>query len=113
MPATVTPQTLETLRRYETPTICNVIEIFNVRPRNAGYMNADIRACFPDMYPIVGYASTATWRADAPPRGTEGYGSLDDQVRAFQDIAGPPIVVFQDLDFPTAAASFGPGMCAP
>ncbi len=52
---------LELLRRYDTPTICNVIEVFNVRPRNTGYCDSRIRACFPEMPPMVGYACTATY----------------------------------------------------
>ncbi len=40
------------------------------------------------------------------------YSSLDDQLRAFSEIPGPPIVVFQDLDDPPVAATFGEIMCA-
>lgn len=103
---------LEQLRRYDTPTICNVIELFAVRPRNTGYMDIRIRACFPDMPPIVGFAATATIRTAFPP--TEGsiYSSLDEQVRRFKELPGPPIVVFQDLDDPPVAATFGEVMCA-
>ncbi|MGH9661646.1 MAG: RraA family protein, partial [Bryobacteraceae bacterium] len=57
---------LALLGRYDTPTICNVIELFEVRPRQAGYMDGRIRACFPEMAPMVGYASTATMRCAAP-----------------------------------------------
>lgn len=102
---------LEELRKYDTPTICNAIEIFDVQPRNAGYMNQSISACFPEMPPMVGYASTATWRADAPPLDGREYGSMDRQIESFEDIPGPPVIVFQDLDEPTAAASFGEVMC--
>ena len=102
---------LNLLRQYDTPTICNVIELFETQPRTAGYMDGRIRACFPEMPPIVGYAATATIRC-AFPR-TEGavYGSLDEQVSRFAEIPGPPIVVFQDLDDPAVAATFGEIMC--
>ena len=60
---------------------------------------------------MVGYASTATWRADAPAVDGREYGSIDAQVESFAKIPGPPVVVFQDLDEPTAAASFGEVMC--
>ena len=102
---------LDLLRKYDTPTICNVIEIFDVLPRNQGYMDSHIKACYADMSPSVGYAATATWRADAPARQSDGYGSLDQQVAAFGDLPGPPIIVFQDLDDPPVAASFGEVMC--
>ena len=59
---------LDLLRKYDTPTICNVIEVFGVRPQTDGYMDARIRCCFPEMPPMVGYASTATFRSASPPR---------------------------------------------
>lgn len=99
------------LCQYDTPTICNAIEVFDVRPRSAGYMDERIRACFPEMAPIAGYAATATYRAAAPARGCDVYATIDAQVDAFAEIPGPPIVVFQDLDDPAMAASFGEVMC--
>jgi 4-hydroxy-4-methyl-2-oxoglutarate aldolase len=108
----LSPADLALLRQYDTPTICNVIELFQVRPRTAGYMDGRIRPCFPDMTPVVGYASTATVRAAFPRPESSSYKSLDDQVRAFGMLPGPPIVVFQDLDDPPVAATFGELMCA-
>ena len=49
---------LEKLTTFDTPTICNIIELFDVRPRNTGYMDARIKAAFPEMGPIVGFAAT-------------------------------------------------------
>ncbi len=103
---------LALLRQFDTPTICNVIELFNVRPRTDGYMNGRIRACFPEMPAVVGYASTATIRTAFPRAEGSSYKSLDEQVQAFATLPGPPIVVFQDLDEPPAAATFGEIMCA-
>jgi regulator of RNase E activity RraA len=103
---------LQLLGQYDTPTISNVIELFEVRPRSAGYMDGRIRACFPEMRPIVGYASTATIRTAAPPTQGDVYSGLDEQVAAFAQLPGPAIVVFQDLDDPPIAATFGEVMCA-
>ena len=61
---------LKLLASYDTPTICNAIEVFNVRGRHTGFMDARIHACFPEMPPIVGYASTATMRCAFPKRGS-------------------------------------------
>src|SRR5690349_12306861 len=102
---------LKRLQQYDTPTICNTIEVFQIRPRNAGYMDARIRACFPEMPPIAGYASTATMRCAEPRRVGDVYGSLDEQVARFGELQGTPIVVFQDLDDPAVAATFGEIMC--
>ncbi len=102
---------LEKLATFDTPTICNIIELFNVRPRNTGFMNDRIKAAFPEMGPIVGFAATATFRSDAAPSGEDGYSSNEDQVELFDTLSGPPIVVFQDLDDPAVAATFGEVMC--
>jgi 4-hydroxy-4-methyl-2-oxoglutarate aldolase len=103
---------LKLLAQYDTPTISNVIELFEIRPRSAGYMDVRIRSCFPEMPPIVGFASTATMRTAHPPAGGEVYSSLDEQVARFAELAGPAIVVFQDLDDPPVGATFGEIMCA-
>jgi 4-hydroxy-4-methyl-2-oxoglutarate aldolase len=105
------PGVLEQLRRYDTPTVCNLIELFDVRPRAVGYMDARVRACFPDLPPMAGFAATATFRASGPPRGSDVYSSTEEQVERFEDLSGPPVVVFQDLDDPSVAATFGDVMC--
>jgi len=103
---------LELLRKFDTPTVCNVIELFECRPFTAGYMDSRIQACFPKMPPMVGYASTATFRSAAAPRAGNVYSSLADQVASFAELPGPAVVVFQDLDNPAAAATFGEVMCS-
>jgi regulator of RNase E activity RraA len=103
---------LQLLAQYDTPTISNVIELFDIRPRHTGYMDARIRACFPEMPPIVGYASTATMRTAWPRGEGDVYSGLDEQVARFAELPGPAIVVFQDLDDPAIGATFGEVMCA-
>src|SRR5438105_6775544 len=102
---------LELLSKFDTPTVCNVIELFNHRPRTAGYMDQRIRVCFPSLPPMVGYASTATFRSAAPARAGSVYSGLSEQVASFAELGGPAVVVFQDLDDPVAAATFGEVMC--
>jgi regulator of RNase E activity RraA len=103
---------LALLGQYDTPTICNAIELFDVRPRNTGYMDARIRACFPEMPPIVGYAATAMFLGSLERADAVDYATLDEQVRRFAELPGPPVVVFQDLDDPPVAATFGEIMCS-
>ncbi len=109
---TVTHETLDKLRQFDTPTICNVIELFDVRPRDAGYMDGRIQAGFPELEPMVGFASTAAFRSGAPPVGGDAYGSFDQQVEAYGELPGPPVMVFQDLDDPAVSATFGEVMCS-
>ena len=99
------------LRAYDTPTICYVIEVFEERGRQEGYMDARIRACFPELGVLVGYAATAPYRAAASAREGDVYSALDEQVATFAQVPSPPIVVFQDLDAPAVGASFGEVMC--
>jgi 4-hydroxy-4-methyl-2-oxoglutarate aldolase len=103
--------TLAKLRKIDTPTVCNLIELFNVRPRNLGYMDARIVAAFPEMPPMVGFAATATFRSASPPRKGDAYAGTADQVERFGELSGPAVVVFQDVDSPPAAATFGEVMC--
>lgn len=109
---TIAAECLAALAGFDTPTVCNVIELFNVRPRSSGYMNRRIQACFPQLPPMVGFASTATFRALSPPRTGDVYKGLDDQLDSFAGLPGPAVVVFQDLDEPSAAATFGEVMCS-
>jgi regulator of RNase E activity RraA len=107
----VEPAVIDRLRQFDTPTICNVLELFECRPRTAGYMDGRIRACFPKLPPMVGYACTATFRASSPPRTGDVYAGLAKQVELIASWPGPPVIVFQDLDDPNTAATFGEVMC--
>ena len=109
---TVTQETLDKLARYDTPTVCNVIELFDVRPRDTGFMDGRIEACFPGLAPMVGFASTAVFRSSAPPAGGDAYGDFIEQVEAFDELPGPAVVVFQDTDDPPVGATFGEVMCS-
>lgn len=108
----LSPAVLAKLAKYDTPTICNIIELFDVRPRNEGYMDLRVKCNFPELPPIIGYAATACFRSDAPPMGGDAYGSIQAQLEQFEKLPGPAVVVFQDLDDPPVAAVFGEVMCS-
>jgi regulator of RNase E activity RraA len=109
---TISAPTLARLAEFDTPTICNVIELFDVRPRNQGYLDGRIKCNFPELPPMVGFASTASFRSDAPPAGGDAYSSIDRQIETFAALPGPAVVVFADLDDPPVAATFGEVMCS-
>jgi regulator of RNase E activity RraA len=104
--------TLAALAKFDTPTISNTIELFDVVPRNRGYMDGRIKAAFPEMQPMVGFAATAAFRSDSPPATGDAYGSIDGQLARFAELPGPAIVVFQDFDDPPVGATFGEVMCS-
>ena len=108
----ITSETLDKLAKFDTPTICNAIELFEVGPPDAGYMDGRIRADFPELPPMVGFAATASFRSGAPPAGGDAYGGFAQQLEAFAQLPGPAVVVFQDLDDPPVGATFGEVMCS-
>jgi len=108
----IAPEILDKLRQYDTPTVLNVIELFDVRPRHEGFLNGEIKACFPEMAPIVGYASTATFQSATEPAEGDAYSNLADQVDVFEEeLPAPRIVVFEDIDPEPCGATFGEVMC--
>ena len=108
----ISPDILEKLRQYDTPTVLNVIELFEVRPRHEGFLNGEIKACFPEMGPIVGYASTATFQSATAPADGDASSNLADQVGVFdEELPAPRIVVFEDIDPAPCGATVGEVMC--
>jgi len=108
----ITQETLDKLAKFDSPTISNVIELFDVVPRDAGYMDGRIRANFPELPPMVGFATTAAFRSGAPPAGGDAYASFIDQTATFAELPGPAVVVFEDNDDPPVGATFGEVMCS-
>ncbi len=97
---------LAELRKWNSPTISNAIEIFNVRPRDVGFLPHTIRCLLPSIGPIVGYAVTAQTMA-APPT-EKAPDLLADYLKYVASVPGPKIAVGQDLDTPAGlGAQFG------
>jgi len=102
---------LKGLARFDTPTVCNVIELAGLRSKASGYADSRLQACFPELPSMVGYATTATFRSAMPPPDGAAYGGIEEQLETFAGLPGPAVVVFQDLDDPPAAATFGEILC--
>jgi regulator of RNase E activity RraA len=104
MSGNLSTQELETLRRWPTCAIANAIELFNIRPRNEGFMLPEIKCVFPETRPMIGYAATAIITADSsegrripPPEWWE----------VIRKIPEPRIVVIHDLDRPVVGSFWG------
>lgn len=91
------PEHLEALRRYDTPTVANAIETFNIRPRNTGFMDASVRCMYPDFGVMVGYACTAIIAA-AQPAAAKPRVSREEWWNVVARTPGPRVVVMQDID---------------
>ncbi len=98
-------QELEALSKISSPTISNAIEMFDIRPRNEGFLGPEIRCLFPGLGRMVGYASTATISADLPAKGKRIF-TRREYWETTQTVPGPRIAVIQDLDNPPGYGSF-------
>lgn len=61
---------LQLLTTWDTPTICNALEVVAPHRRTTGFTTRPMVCAFPDLKPIVGRARTATIRALDAPAGT-------------------------------------------
>ena len=59
----IDPAALEALRAWDTPTICNALEVVVPHRRATGFTVEHLHCLDPALKPIVGYARTATIRA--------------------------------------------------
>ena len=93
---------LATLARYDSPTLSNAIETFDVRNRDEGYTSYEIQCMFPDLPAVVGFATTVAVRSHEPPLNALEPAQLWNHV---QSIEGPRILVAQDLDDPNGSGA--------
>jgi len=98
--ASIATGDLETLAQWDTPTICNGLELLDARYRTAGFTTQNMVCLDPKLKPMVGFARTATIRALAPADGdARAVRAL--RARYYEHIAEPPlptIAILQDLD---------------
>ena len=97
---------IEALRRYNTPTVSNAIELFDVRSRHVGFLPHQIRCLLPDLGVMVGYAVTS--RTKAAPMDGQSEDLNADYYRYVAAQPGPKVAVGQDTDEPSKlGAQFG------
>ena len=102
----LTSAELRRLSAFDSPTISNAIERFDVRPRNEGFMRPEIKCIFPEMAPMAGYAVTARIRAAKPRSENENYVANANWWKYIQSIPAPRVVVIEDMDEPKAVGSY-------
>lgn len=98
----ISTELIEKLRSYNAPSISNAIELFDVRPRNEGFMDGSIRCIFPQMRPFVGYAATYKIRAARPGDDAVPVAKLYEHILSQP---APRVIVVQDLDDPPCVGS--------
>ena len=91
------PSQIKELQQFTTPTIANALELLGSWDRFSGIMSPRIRALFPEMKPIAGYACTSLFSARHPAQG-KLYADWPDYWNYVTSVAGPRISVGQDID---------------
>lgn len=95
---------MESLRRWSTCAVSNGIELFNIRPRNEGFMLPEIKCIFPELGAMIGYAVTAVISADSP----EGHRiQPPDWWEMILKIPEPRVIVIHDIDHPVEGSFWG------
>ena len=101
-----TQSLFEQLRKFDTPTICNALEIAVGGRFTTGFTRQRLIACNPKLPPIVGYARTVTVRCSVPfdPAGRK------ERLQAYYDYLAqdprPTVSVVQDVDSQPGLGAF-------
>lgn len=94
----LSPEEVEALALFDTPTICNAIESFGVRRRTEGFTCPDLRLrTAPGSRPMVGYACTGIISARQPAVPAH-QAVLESYYRQYEGGNLPAVAVIQDLD---------------
>src|SRR5690242_3002600 len=102
MPNLPSLASLKALTAWDTPTICNALEITSPERRARGFTRRPVVACFPEMQPVVAFARTALIRSREPhPRDRDSANRI--RLGYYESVAAEPlpsIAVIQDIDSP-------------
>jgi regulator of RNase E activity RraA len=100
---TLTQADLDALAAYDTPMICNALELVVPERRARGFNRRPLIAPLPVAKSVVGYARTATIRAREPHRRSKEE-ARELRLKYYAHVAASPrqptLVVMQDLDGP-------------
>ncbi len=96
----------EHLRKFDTPTICNALEIALGGRFTTGFTRQRLVACNPKLPPIVGYARTVSVRCSAP---FDPAGRKERLLGYYEYLAQgprPTVAVVQDVDSQPGLGAF-------
>ena len=104
----LTDDLLNLLRRVDTPTVCNAIEVVQGKRGFAGFTRGTMVASHPGAPAMVGFAATAKLAGVAPP--TEPADVIRTRRMAYYRMMAeaprPTVAVIEDVDFPTCVAAY-------
>lgn len=99
---------LNRLTQWDTPTICNGLEIVCPERRASGFTTDPLVCLDPSLAPVIGYARTARIRATSPSTQSED-ADRDLRLNYYEYVASgakPSIVVIEDLDITPGYGAF-------
>ena len=93
-------QELADLKKWDTPSVCNALEILVPSRRMRGFTLETLLCAHPEYPPMVGYARTAMLRAMHEPEKTEDELTEEslEYYQYVQDGPRPSVIVVQDMD---------------
>lgn len=99
---------LTLLRRVDTPTVCNAIEVVQGKRGFQGFTRGTMVASAPTAPAMVGYAVTAQLAGAAPPE--EHPATIRARrmayYKAMYDASKPSVAVIEDVDYPNCVAAY-------
>lgn len=99
---------LNLLRRVDTPTVCNAIEVAQGQRGFAAFTRGTMLCSAPDEPAIVGYARTAKIAALSPP--DEAPATLRERRMAYYrymaEAPRPAVTIIEDVDFPNCVGAY-------
>src|ERR1700682_5097970 len=104
MPSLPSAASLKALTAWDTPTICNALEVVAPTRRAYGFTRPPVVACSPEMKPVVAFARTALIRSREP-NARDSDSAAKMRIGYYEHIAAQPmpsIAVIQDIDGPDA-----------
>jgi len=104
----MTPALLNLLRRVDTPTVCNAIEVAQGQRGFAAFTRSTMLSSAPKEPPIVGYARTAKIAAIAPPSDPPETikARRMDYYKYMAEAALPAVAVIEDMDYPDCIGAY-------
>lgn len=104
----ISEELLSSLGDFDSCTVSNAIEQFNVRTRNEGFVHGCVRCIFPKLPPRIGYAATARIRTTATPIAGRCYYDRPEWWSYLLSVPAPRFIAAEDVDHvPGLGALFG------
>ena len=102
----ISKETIQSLSAFDTCSVANAIETFQVHLRNEGYTDSNLISRFPDLPPMTGFALTLRIRSCTPPPRGHHYLDRSDWWKNIESMLLPHIMVIQDMDAQPGRGAF-------